>query len=456
MHANATAVEEFAAWHAARPEPSQAQYYKNLIPISKPGKGQQYAFEVNLDQCTGCKSCVVACHSLNGLDESESWRDVGMLLGGREEPYLQTITSACHHCADPACANGCPVLAYDKDPKTGIVRHLDDQCIGCSYCILKCPYDVPKFNRKRGIVRKCDMCQGRLEMGEAPACVQACPTGAIAIRVVNIADRPSVMLPGLIDSSYTLPQTRYVSQKSMPDYIVAADAAALMIEESHTPLALMLVATQLAAGVWLAALVNSSTVLPWLGFLATVTGVAASTLHLGQPLKAWRAFLGWRKSWLSREILAFGAFIGAGFGAAIGIIPNWCPALIGFVSVMCSIMVYADTRRKFWCLPATTGKFLGTMLILGCAAGGLIVPAIIVGVIKLTCEILYLRSPSKSAQLLRGPLRRLMVARFACGVFGLVIFSFYLPLGFLLLCAGEFLERSTFFKAVVALKMPGS
>ena len=110
MHASATAVEEFATWHESLPEPSQSRYYKKLIPISKPGKGEQYAFEVNLDQCTGCKSCVVACHSLNGLDDDESWRDVGMLLGRHEDPYLQTITSACHHCADPACANGCPVL----------------------------------------------------------------------------------------------------------------------------------------------------------------------------------------------------------------------------------------------------------------------------------------------------------------------------------------------------------
>ena len=456
MHASATAVEEFASWHESMPEPSQSRYYKKLIPISKPGKGEQYAFEVNLDQCTGCKSCVVACHSLNGLDEDESWRDVGMLLGRYEDPYLQTITSACHHCADPACANGCPVLAYDKDPATGIVRHLDDQCIGCSYCILKCPYDVPKFNKQRGIVRKCDMCQGRLEVGEAPACVQACPTGAIAIRVVKASGRPGVMLPGLIDTSYTQPQTRYVSQKPVPHSVVAADAAVFKVEEAHTPLAVMLVLTQLAAGIWLAALVHPSPLLPWLGFLTSAAGISASTLHLGQPLKAWRAFLGWRKSWLSREIIAFGAFAGAGFGSALGFTSAWCPAVLGLLSVLCSIMVYVDTRRKFWCLPATAGKFLGTMLLLGCAAGGQVWPAITVGIVKLLSEVLYLRTSSKSAQLLRGPLLRLTQARVACGIAGLVLLPFYLPLGILLLCAGEFLERSTFFKAVVAYKMPGS
>src|SRR6185369_3646357 len=145
-----------------------------------------YAFEVDLDSCTGCKACVSACHSLNGLDDDETWRDVGLLIGGdRRHPFQQTVTTACHHCADPACLNGCPVLAYEKDPVTGIVRHLDDQCIGCSYCILKCPYDVPKFNHRLGIVRKCDMCHGRLLHGEAPACVQACPHEAIRIDIVN-------------------------------------------------------------------------------------------------------------------------------------------------------------------------------------------------------------------------------------------------------------------------------
>src|SRR6185436_14133059 len=102
-------------------------------------------------------------------------------------PFRQTVTSACHHCVDPACLNGCPANAYEKDPVTGVVSHLDDQCIGCSYCTLTCPYEIPVFNDRLGIVRKCDMCTGRLEAGEAPACVQGCPNSAIAIRVVPVA-----------------------------------------------------------------------------------------------------------------------------------------------------------------------------------------------------------------------------------------------------------------------------
>ena len=65
----------------------------------------------------------------------------------RAGPAQQTVTTACHHCLEPACLSGCPVKAYEKNPVTGIVKHLDDQCIGCQYCILMCPYDAPKYKQ---------------------------------------------------------------------------------------------------------------------------------------------------------------------------------------------------------------------------------------------------------------------------------------------------------------------
>src|SRR5436190_3998770 len=118
-----TAVERFARKHDQGEVPAQSRYYRDLIPLSRPGPGEQYAFAVDLDACTGCKACVSGCHSLNGLDDDEIWRNVGVLHGGSvEEPYQQTVTTACHHCVDPACLLGCPVMAYDKDAETGIVR----------------------------------------------------------------------------------------------------------------------------------------------------------------------------------------------------------------------------------------------------------------------------------------------------------------------------------------------
>ena len=189
-----TAVERFSQRQADAPAPLLEQRYRALLPATPPGPGEQYAFEVDLDQCSSCKACVAACHSLNGLEPEESWREIRLLVGSRPVPQAPrpeavtlAVTSACHHCVDPGCLKGCPVLAYEKDLLTGIVRHLDDQCIGCSYCIFTCPYEVPKFSESRGIVRKCDLCQGRLQAGEAPACVQACPNEAIRITRVPVA-----------------------------------------------------------------------------------------------------------------------------------------------------------------------------------------------------------------------------------------------------------------------------
>ena len=402
-----TPVATFSRKHERHTLPAQAKYYRDLIPLSSPEAGEQYAFAVDLDACTGCKACVTACHNLNGLDDDETWRDVGVLFGGTVlEPVQQTITTACHHCVDPACMNGCPVNAYDKDPVTGIVRHLDDQCIGCQYCIWKCPYDVPKYSKKRGIVRKCDMCSSRLAVGEAPACVQACPNEAITITLVNQQQvahqrkQKDSFLPGSPDPDYTLPTTQYRTSKTLPANMRPGDFFKNKPEHAHPPLVVMLVVTQLSVGAFCTATILRllfpsgllreltpfhSLVALLLGFLA----LGASTMHLGRPLEAWRSFVGLRTSWLSREIIVFGLFamLALIYAASFWLpavsrfvnIPFWRElsssplqnafgigvAVTGLAGVFCSMMIYRDTRRTFWRTTITTLKFTGTMLLLG-------------------------------------------------------------------------------------------
>lgn len=410
-----TAVERFSNLHegATLPEsapgaPAQEKYYRDLLPITPPKSGQQYAFEVDLDRCSGCKACVTACHSLNGLDETETWRSVGLLHGGSPiEPVQQTVTTACHHCVDPACMTGCPVNAYEKDPITGIVKHLDDQCIGCQYCTLTCPYEVPQFNKKKGIVRKCDMCSDRLEVGEAPACVQACPTEAISIKVVNkkqaLEDaQVGALIPGAPSSAITAPTTNYKTKRAFPKNTLPADYYSQRPGHQHMPLVVMLVLTQLSVGAFIVELVAShllgsgaattstryhSLVAVALGLLA----IGASTFHLGRPLYAYRAVLGVRTSWLSREILAFGAFAGAAilYSAALWqaeLLPllglsAWSPAFAaevrvalgigvsatGVAGVICSVMLYRVTRRAYWAGLFSIFKFTMTALVLGLA-----------------------------------------------------------------------------------------
>jgi formate dehydrogenase iron-sulfur subunit len=507
--------------------------YRELMPATAPGPGQQYSFSVDLDRCTGCKACVTACHNLNGLDSAETWRSVGLLHGGSaERPVQQTVTTACHHCLDPACLNGCPVKAYEKDPVTGIVKHLDDQCIGCKYCTLTCPYEVPQYNAEKGIVRKCDMCSDRLAEGEAPACVQACPNEAISIELINVRDalenaQGDAFLPGAPSPGLTVPTTSYKTTRVLPRNMLPADFYAVRPSDEHRPLVAMLVLTQLSVGAFCADWVvtalgaasggsTSRFVQALISLGIGMLALGGSVLHLGRPLYAFRAVLGLRTSWLSREILGFGAFAGLAALHAAVLWPKAAPllgryaeivtfnlgaavAVAGLGSVLCSVMVYAATLRTYWSFSRAGFRFLMTTAVLGSAAAlcfslgiaradggsmpvalrGLCIALAGFSLLKLAGEasaLLHLRDKQqndlkRSALLLVGELLPLTRARYALGLVGGIVLpaliALVAPAGVtnglvvcgviaLALClCGELLERLTFFSAMSAPKMPG-
>lgn len=474
-----TAVEQFAQYHDKQDSSSRSQRYEKLLPATAPAPGEQYAFEVDLDRCSGCKACVTACHSLNGLADNEAWRDVGLLQGGdAHNPVLQHVTTACHHCLEPACLSACPVDAYEKDPRTGIVRHLDDQCFGCQYCTLACPYDVPKYNKERGIVRKCDMCAGRLAAGEPPACAAACPHQAIAITVIDqddVRENAEIdrFLPGAPDPHLTLPTTTFKTKKPFPANTRPVDYYSINPQHPHWPLIIMLVLTQLAVGAFSVGFIfhqqyGPSAAQPLLATLALAAGLlalAASTFHLGRPHLAFRAIIGLAHSWLSREIVAFAAFAAAAttysavlWSAAFATTMTRALAIAvvitGLSGLFCSVKIYSFTHREFWSFTRTFVKFTLTAIILGLgtttvamflfANGAMSVPAdtllssTILFVIKLTVaitgiklfyELALLRhlgtqrhtAMKRSAILTIGSLRNVFFARIATGLLGGVI-----------------------------------
>lgn len=526
-HQSTTPVERFAQRHAAELVPRQARYYRDLIPLSRPGPGQQYGFEVDLDACTGCKSCVAACHSLNGLDDGESWRQVTTMRAQTVAgPLQQAVTSACHHCADPACLKGCPVDAYEKHPITGVVVHLDDQCIGCRYCTLTCPYEVPVYNAARGIVRKCDLCHGRLAAGEAPACVQACPNGAIAITLVetaavtHAATGGASLVAGAPPSAITVPTTTYRTRR--PEFRELVDSAERPATpaETHAPLAVMLVLTQLSVGAFVTDLVTRAVAPPRAitalhgvdALVALATGLlalGASVLHLGRPRYCYRVIVGIRHSWLSREVVAFGAFMGlaAAYALILWLGGPWASPMVvtalgavvaasGLAGVACSAMVYATTHRRSWRMTVVAPKFAlsgavsGTATVLwlvcvlrlsgGGAGPGPSVPsisrtlALLLGwltAVKLAGEaavFAHLLSTqagegARRARLLVRDLRRTTLGRGAAGLVGGVILPFMMSgvaitasprasaavatLSLALVIAGELAERRMFFAA---------
>lgn len=505
-----TAVERFSKAHARDAGPIEQKIYRDLLPLNSPAPGEQYAFEVDLDKCSGCKACVTACHALNGLEEEESWREVGLLHSDDwRAPFQANVTTACHHCVEPGCLSGCPVLAYDKDPTTGIVRHLDDQCIGCQYCVMKCPYDVPKYSARLGIIRKCDMCSNRLSHGEAPACAQACPSQAIRIAVINqdeISARfnetdANLFLPGTPPPQLTYPTTRYISKQPLPASLLAGDHGRIAPADAHLSLVFMLVFSQLSVGASVASALGFSNGWTAVVAFATVTiALACGILHLGQPLKAWRCFLGWRTSWFSREVIAFGVFLpfsalnaASWWFASLTAFQKpiaWLAAATGIAAVGCSAMIYADTHRKFWRASQSFGKFFGSTVLLGCAtvlamtsmfhreSKDLAIPATlacVVTLLKLAMEQRIFRhwvdeetpmqtSLNKSARLLDAQLGKVTRARLACGVLGGVVLPFvvasepgvWMAFAMFALCvSGELMERYLFFAAVAPEKMPG-
>jgi Fe-S-cluster-containing dehydrogenase component/DMSO reductase anchor subunit len=348
--------------------------------------GEQYRFHFDMGKCIGCKCCVVACNEQNGNPASINWRRVGDIEGGWFPSVAHNYLSmGCNHCLEPTCLQGCPVDAYTKDSITGIVRHSADACIGCQYCTWNCSYGVPQFNHERGVVGKCDMCHGRLSAGQAPACVSACPEGAIQIEIVNTGQwRQAVEAfaapTGVPTADGSLSTTRVTLPENMPPNASPRDATHVTPAEAHWPLVIMTVLTQLSVGafatIWLLQLLGSGARLGAAAVGSLLVGalaLGASTLHLGRPIHAYRALKMWKRSWLSREVLMFGAFsnvaaLYAGalwFGQPFSELLGGLTVLFGLGGVTASAYIYRVPARPAWNTPYTLLQFNFTATLLG-------------------------------------------------------------------------------------------
>jgi DMSO reductase iron-sulfur subunit len=405
-------------------QPSSAP---RLIPDRALQPGEQYRFHFDMTLCIGCKCCVVACNEQNGNPAAINWRRVGEIEGGHY-PHTQRhyLSMGCNHCLEPSCMIGCPVEAYHKDPATGVVLHNPDTCIGCQYCTWNCSYGVPQFNPERGVVGKCDMCHNRLSDGMAPACVNACPEGAIAIEIVNVSEwrrdyAAAANAPGMPSASDSISTTRVTMPEDMVPSIGRVDAQRVEPEHPHWPLVFMLVLTQLSAGafvvLWLLDALAGTGTQFWISALASlgIAGVslAASPLHLGRPIYAHRAMRGLRTSWLSREVLSLSLFAGvaAAFAGmlffdlphrpAVGFLTAICAA----AGVMCSARIYMVRARPAWYTRYTLAEFYATGLLLG----PLFVRAM--GVAPSTEWVLWMGVAGAGAQLLTQVLKLLWLSR---------------------------------------------
>ena len=139
---------------------------------------------VDLNRCVGCNSCMIACAIEHSLTKD-------LFTAIREKPLPKprikvktakegsSFPLQCRHCEEPYCVDACIAGAIRKDPETGLVLADEEKCVGCWMCVMVCPFGVIRPSllpgKKEKVAVRCDLCQGR----ETPACVEACPTGAL-------------------------------------------------------------------------------------------------------------------------------------------------------------------------------------------------------------------------------------------------------------------------------------
>jgi Fe-S-cluster-containing dehydrogenase component len=270
-----------------------------------------FAFDASL--CVGCRACSAACLLENGLQAGTrtilTWND-------RALPLMRVISLslACSHCEEPACAEGCPAKAYTVEG-SGVVIHHADRCMGCGYCTWRCPYDAPKINEAKGYIEKCHLCYERTEEGIDPACVTACPTGALRFTEQEKFEPVGI---GWFPETGIGPSLILKEADSLKGPVIIPSGEADNTEEELPQVGLPeRIRKEWSLILFSLLLISASAMMIITGFTDTLipaliplllltAAMAVSVAHLGVPGKAWRAVINITSSPLSQEIVLTG------------------------------------------------------------------------------------------------------------------------------------------------------
>jgi Fe-S-cluster-containing dehydrogenase component len=318
--------------------------------------------------CVSCKACSAACILENGLQPGTrsiyTWNDSGLPLFS-----VISLSLACNHCEKPACAEGCPAKAYTIDGD-GVVIHHADRCMGCGYCTWRCPYDAPKINEARGYIEKCHLCHERLTEGVEPACVTACPTGALRFTeqetfepsaigwfpdtgigpslIIKNADRrtgPEIIPP---DDGFSEEESDPVFNEEESNAIILSPDR--MKKEWSLVLFSLLVIS--ASALMILSALKGAVISALLPPLLLAGAMAVSVAHLGVPAKAWRALCNIVSSPLSREIAMVGMLTAIAFINLM--VPGLIPPIAGGIAALLTLITIdlvffaADRKVSLW------------------------------------------------------------------------------------------------------------
>lgn len=189
---------------------------------------QQLALMIDLERCTGCKSCEAACKQSNALGPHTyrnrvMWFDEQKVSTDRKSPLprLDFLTVTCQQCERPACLRACPInpKAISKNLVTGVVSINEDQCTGCGECALSCPYGAIGYNAELHHAVKCDLCADRRDENLEPACAFVCPTRAISFDTRdNLINKAHKQQREMIDTDYFLQKPATIYLKRLIDH----------------------------------------------------------------------------------------------------------------------------------------------------------------------------------------------------------------------------------------------
>ena len=159
--------------------------------------GQEVAKLIDVSRCIGCKACQAACMEWNDLRQPVQTCQGNYTNPEDLSPAVWTLMrfteyenpdgnlewlirkDGCMHCSDPGCLKACPSPGAIVQYENGIVDFISENCIGCTYCVKGCPFNIPRINPVDRKVYKCTLCVDRVSVGQAPACAKACPTACI-------------------------------------------------------------------------------------------------------------------------------------------------------------------------------------------------------------------------------------------------------------------------------------
>lgn len=341
-------------------------------------------FIFNMNKCAGCRSCIAACILENGW----SIQTRNIIVSNEElsddRPVLN-ISIACNHCEKPVCLDGCPAGSYSRDVSTGAIIINEERCLGCRYCEWNCPYDAPKFSYEKRVIGKCNLCYKGLYEGRFPACVNACPTGALSFGEIERSSDSLVHIPG----KELNPALKFSGVPSgEPLRIIPennSQSTTSKADEGKNPewslVFFSFMATLSAAGTFISLLDGS---LPGINSLILLIATGfVSFLHLGKKTRAWRALTNLKTSPLSREIAAFllfGMTLIAAFLTRSSIILLFS-AVSGAVLLITidAVYWYSDNRRSTILHSGQT--FVSSLIIVSFFAGN-IISFIFIGFLK--------------------------------------------------------------------------